>query len=113
MARVVYCKGCRGTLPNYKEVGQAIKERVRLVSFAKAGEVVLTPSSFGLLGREMTIAPDYKCVMSFPQAWKAHSGSRHDALNVAQFPCPNCGRYVRWIKRAHEMGSIANLFRRW
>jgi hypothetical protein len=113
MPKVVYCKGCRRVLTNYKEVGAAIKERVRLVSYAKAGKVLFTSTSFGPLGSAMKISPKYKIVMDFPQAWKAHTGSRSEALNSAQFPCPNCGKFFRWLTGDEVNGVPTHLFRRW
>ncbi len=100
----VYCTGCDQEFPKvdgfgYKEAGQAIKDQIPWIALEQFGPVVLTAVIFGPLTASLGLAYNWQAVMDVPRAWHAYNGSRTDAINDAQIPCPTCRRYVEWERR--------------
>ena len=99
---MVYCKKCRHVFPEYKVVGQRIKDAAQNLR----GDLLKTTVKIHL---EKPLA-----VLMGTQHWEARleplvvaeicCGSRRNALNLMKFPCPICREFVHW-KRGSRGGD--------
>jgi hypothetical protein len=101
---MVYCVKCRHVFPEYKEIGEKIKDAA-----PHPFTTVLGPAVRVILDGPLAVLLDiqtWESALSFLELQKVRSGSRRDALNVARFPCPICREFIRWRRGDSDKGSV-------
>ena len=101
---MVYCKKCRHVFPEYREVGQKIKDAA-----PHPFTTVLGPAVRVILDGPLAVLLDiqtWESALSFLELQEIRSGSRRDALNVARFPCPICREFIEWKRGDRDKGSV-------
>jgi hypothetical protein len=105
---MVYCRICRHVFPEYKEVGQAIRDLypTRFLMHAEdaasaAIKITLTGTLSSFYNGDLVL----KIVEEISVGKKILTGSRRDALNAVHFPCPICGE-SNWRKGDDDKGSV-------
>jgi hypothetical protein len=97
---VVYCQNCRKEFSNYRKIGQHIKEQLLSGLAQKAGtvpvETFLGTMIENPVGGIAVAVGNHEVLMTFPKVAQAHYGSRRDACNAAQVPCPVCRKFFHW-----------------
>jgi len=99
---IVYCKHCRKEFPDYRKVGQHVKDQLFSGLAQQAGtvpiETFLGTRISSPEGGVAVAVGSYEVVMEFSQVAKAYYGSRRDACNAAQIPCHACGKFSHWTR---------------
>lgn len=101
---LVYCRGCRHVFPEYRVIGQRIKDAAPH-PLAALGTVALNVCLDGPLASMLNLQ-NWETVFSISELEKIRSGSRRDALNAARFPCPVCREVGRWKRGDSDKGSV-------
>jgi hypothetical protein len=104
---MVYCKECRHVFPEYKLVGQRIKDAAPnpfdpLKTLAKAVVRVYFEGPLALIMETQ----HWEAVLNLVEVAKIRAGSRRDALNHVKFPCPICKTFSHWKREKGYKGSV-------
>ncbi len=101
---MVYCDKCRHVFPEYKKIGQEIKDAAPhplIIIIGPVIRIILHGSLATLLNLQT-----WESALSFLELKKIRSGSRRNALNIAKFPCPICKEFIKWKRGKEDKGRV-------